>query len=550
MFHRTTDSDYEGLKDRLVGVMLFRVVAISVFLGATILRSVHNGVTFLHAERSYVAIIIFTYVASLGYALLLRNWGNFKLQGIIQLFVDLLLATVVCHLTGHVESQFVVLYPFMVIIAAILFYRPGAFIAASVGSVAIALLSIDMHFPFLPDLPGMARNTSELDPIQTIYVSFVNIFALFMIASLSSYLAQKVLNQGRRLERTEASLLDLAELYGAIVRSIPTGVVTLDALGRITFINRPGCGILERTPEGMVGRTVGEVIPEFLTGGGDGKEFGIRTGEGKVKLISVRSADLYDHLKMLVGSVLVFEDITAYRAMEEVVNRSERLVALGKVAASLAHEIRNPLAAITGSVELLGSGASLDDSAVLMKIVTGESMRLNDLIEKFLQYARPVPPRFEDVDLGQLVNDTVRVFRNDAEVEKRLEIVLEVEEEVAISADPGQVKQMIWNLLKNATQAIEAEGRISIRVGVNHDAEGGGRVEVIDSGSGITQEALPHIFEPFFTTKEKGTGLGLAIVHSIVTSHGGKVSVLSEPGKGSTFTVILAAEPVQAKTWP
>jgi two-component system sensor histidine kinase PilS (NtrC family) len=244
-----------------------------------------------------------------------------------------------------------------------------------------------------------------------------------------------------------------------------------------------------------------------------------------------------------MGSAVIFQDLTEMRAMEERVRRSEQLAELGRVAAGLAHELRNPLASMSGSVELLKGGGGLgQEERRLMDIVLREAARLDQLVTRFLEWSRPAPPRREATDLSRLLDETLAVFRNDPGAARvRLEADLGP---AAAACDPDQMRQVFWNLLANAAQAMDGTGG-RIRVSCAADADGV-RVVVADDGPGIEPSDLPRLFEPFFTTKREGTGLGLATVQRIVDAHGGTIEVESAPGRGAAFTVRLPAAPPAA----
>jgi two-component system sensor histidine kinase PilS (NtrC family) len=238
------------------------------------------------------------------------------------------------------------------------------------------------------------------------------------------------------------------------------------------------------------------------------------------------------------GWVIVFQDLTEFRRMEEAVRRSDRLAVVGGLAAGLAHEIRNPLAAMCGSVELLGGSPGLVESErQLLQIVQSEGKRLEALVRDFLSFAKPASPEIGTVDGHDLVVETAELFR--AETERRgVALAVDAEAGIALLADGPQMKQVLWNLLGNAADATSAGGSITV---VFRRRGKEALLSVTDSGAGIAREDLPRIFDPFFTTKERGTGLGLAIVHRVVEAHGGRIAVQSEPGKGSTFSVSLPA---------
>jgi two-component system sensor histidine kinase PilS (NtrC family) len=237
-----------------------------------------------------------------------------------------------------------------------------------------------------------------------------------------------------------------------------------------------------------------------------------------------------------LGTATVFQDLTRFRELELSAARSERLAAVGKLAAGLAHELRNPLASISGSVELLAVGAAAGaEDRKLLEIVMREAERLSKLVSDFLAFARPAPPRAASVSLPDLVHEVLRVFESDPHA-RQLELTEELAPAVA-SADASQLKQVLWNLLLNASEATPPGGSLAVTTGIS--TAGTVFVRVSDSGSGISPEDMERIFDPFFTTKPAGTGLGLATVHRVVEAHRGRIEVESRPGRGARFTVIL-----------
>jgi two-component system sensor histidine kinase PilS (NtrC family) len=238
------------------------------------------------------------------------------------------------------------------------------------------------------------------------------------------------------------------------------------------------------------------------------------------------------------GLVIVFQDLTPFREMEEAMRRNDRLAAVGKLAAGLAHEIRNPLASMCGSIELLGHAPGLaNKDRRLMEIVLREAERLEALVRDFLGFARPQEPQLTVVDVAAQLEEALVIFRGEL-ANRGLTLGTGIEPAVLVRADPAQLKQVIWNLLSNAADATSSGGRVSVRL-----FRLGTRAvfEVEDTGVGISNDDLPHIFDPFFTTKEKGTGLGLALVHRIIERHAGRIEVRSEAGSGTTFRIELAA---------
>jgi two-component system sensor histidine kinase PilS (NtrC family) len=263
----------------------------------------------------------------------------------------------------------------------------------------------------------------------------------------------------------------------------------------------------------------------------------LRAHDGRERTLGYATAPLAGGLG---GQVILFQDLTDLRQMEEAVRRADRLAVVGGLAAGLAHEIRNPLASMCGSIEVLGASPGLDEEErQLMSVVRSEAERLEALVREFLSFAKPISPAFEALDGSRAVTETVELFRQEV-AERGIEMVTRAEEPVFVRADSGQLRQVLWNLLGNAADATPPGGRVEVRISRQ---AGEGILEVADTGHGIADEDLERIFDPFFTTKERGTGLGLAIVHRIVEAHSGHLSVVSEVGKGTTFRVALPIAP-------
>jgi two-component system sensor histidine kinase PilS (NtrC family) len=329
------------------------------------------------------------------------------------------------------------------------------------------------------------------------------------------------------------------------VRSIGSGILTVDESGCITYLNPAAEVLTGRSNATARGQPLSSVVPELAEAvanheGRGRDEVRVRTAEGKSRILGFAIAPLAGKL----GQVVLFQDLTELRQMEDAMRRSQRLTVVGGLAAGLAHEIRNPLASMCGSIEILGGSPRLDSQErKLMHVVLSEAERLEALVRDFLAFARPPPPTLRPIDGGREVAETVELFRAQA-AGRGIELEAEAEAAVLVRADARQFRQVLWNLLGNAADATAAGGHVRVRLSRQ------GRqalLEVTDSGEGISEDDLERIFDPFFTTKERGTGLGLAIVHRIVEAHGGELSVRSEPGRGSTFTVALplAEAPVQ-----
>ncbi len=512
----------EPLHRRLVWLTLFRLVLVTVLLGGTAVvswRQVRDADDF---GIPLYWLILATYAGSLAVALLLRNSSRLGFGALAHVVFDVLLAGGLVALTGRSESVFLFMFLLAIVNGAILLGRRGAALGLvlSLGVYGLTLRAGGV----LPGVPGTTL--------------WAHAAAFVATAALATYLAEQLRSTGERLAAREVDLADVTALHGAIVQSVASGLLTVDPAGRITFLNRAG--------EQITGLDAGEVVGRRASAAMPG--FGVEARRGETEWVNARGDRLtlgFGRFPLFgqggrdLGSAVIFQDLTTLRAMEERVRRSERLADLGRVAAGLAHELRNPLASMAGSVELLSASEGLrSEDQRLMAIVLKEAARLEQLVARFLDYSRPVPPRLVPHDLGQLAAEVAAVFAGDpcaarVQVERALE-------PVTVACDPDQLRQVLWNLLLNAAQAAQPGsqgGTVRLRCGP--DGEGGGRVEVEDDGPGVAPADRARLFTPFFTTKPGGTGLGLATVHRIVEAHGGTVEVAAVEPHGARFTVHL-----------
>lgn len=536
----------DGLYRRLVWMTLLRIAVVSILLASAAALLFRADEKVLGAvEQALFSIVIVTYAASLGYLFVLRSAASWHRRlAWAQVAGDVLIAACLVWLTGGAESILVFMFPLAVVTAAVLLYRRGAVIAAALSCAALALVTVGLNAGGLPS-PSTGMSQTAMPPARLAFFLFAHGSAIFLSAALASYLAEQLRTARERLTLRELDYRALERLQESIVRSIASGIVTADRFGRVTFLNGSAeaiCGFALRDARGEpIERRLPALAGRLRPSAAERFEADHFTAGGERRRLGFAVSPLYDRDGSTQGHVVAVEDLTGIRAMEETLKRSERLAAVGAMAAGLAHELRNPLAAMTGSIQLLGEARALgDEDRRLMSIVLREADRLNGLVADFLQFARPSPKQLDPLDLREVVATTLTLFRNDP-TRRGVETVAELPQELPVVADAGQLNQVLWNLLANAADASAGEGRVRLRGGRD-----GGWVllEVEDDGPGIPAEDLPHVFEPFYTTKARGTGLGLAIVHSIVEGHGGQVHVRSQEGRGTAFTLWLPAREV------
>lgn len=515
----------DALHRKLVWLTLFRIATVTVLLGGTTLVNWQFGAQASEAVAPLYAIVAATYGASLVFSLLLRQRVLERSVAVAQIALDVAIAVAVVAATGLSESVFVFMFLLAIVNGAILLHRAGA--------VAAVLLTLAGYLGLVAGYhanPGAVRATI-----------FAHGAAFIATGLLAGWLTDQLRRTGERLAESEGDLAAVTALHESIVQSVTSGLVTLDPHGRITFLNRAGEQITGLSLARVAGAPAREFFPAFS---GEGREEAeLVTASGERRLLGYTVFDLHGRRGERSGTAVIFQDLTELRTMEMAVERAKRLADLGTVAAGLAHELRNPLASISGCVELLRSaqGLSAEDQRI-MRIVLREAGRLDGLLTRFLEFTRPAPPRHVRTDVAAVVGETLDVFSADPAA-AGLQLVRALSP-APVSCDPDQLRQITWNLVANAAQALREGGNGgTVRVSCEPGPDGGATLVVADDGPGIPAAALARIFTPFFTTKPSGTGLGLAVVHRIVDAHGGAIAVESTVGVGSRFTVRLPAGP-------
>ena len=525
------------LRKKLLWLSIFRMVATSLMLAALAVRLLSAPPALLSAEDSLsFTLIAAVYLLSLIYAVWLRRGRAREVAGWVQVLGDVVLATSLVYLTGGPESPFTFAYLVAIVAGSILLFQRGAVITAMASSAAFALLTLVLQWGLL----RLPQDAAVLSGDRLAFLLVSNVLAQFLIAVLAGYLSRQLAATGGRLSARESDLAALAELHRQILASMPSGLLTCGADGRVTFANRAAEQILGRDAGALNGRPAEEILPGVDALGGSTRRgmLEVPTPQGQRALGLTTSTLASDPSQRLV----VFTDLTELRRMEEELKRVDRLAALGKLSAQLAHEIRNPLAAMRGSAQMLTEAPEQKNAPRLAQILVRESDRLTQLVEDFLRFARPPPPMLRRCSLREVVTETLEMLSGDPAVSAAVVQTELGPEDVLAQADPDQVRQVLINMLRNAVAAVGPGGRVKVSLG---SAPGGGSAElrVWDSAGSIPPEDLTRVFEPFFTTRQGmgGTGLGLSTAHSIVRAHGGTVRVTSSRESGTEFVVSLPA---------
>ncbi len=518
---------------RIARMLLLRTVVISIVLGLSMWLLAAGG-NEPHGPAVWLqsGIIAATYLSSIVFGVLLRIGTPVRKVARPMHAVDLVVTSVFVYITGGAESPYTFLYALSIVSAGALSYRRGA-VTLTIGTiVAIATVAV-LAWGRVLDLPQAGRllpwEQSGGDFVRTLGIQLA---AITGVGALAFIFGDQLQRGAETLATTRKAAAEVLTLHQNIVRSLASGLITTAPDGTVLTANQAAADILRRTVPEITNHSIDASMPGLLGLIAEARELkraDLAIGDFVVGVTVSPLRDLDDHV---IGRVINFQDLTELRRLETHMRRSERLATVGELAAGVAHEIRNPLASISGSIELLRSTpqASEDDRA-LMNIVHREIQRLNVLIGDLLDYANPRPSQPVDFDLAVMVKETLQVARGD-QAFSEVELTCEVDSPLSLHADPAKLRQVLWNLLRNAADAAAEGGKhVSVEARGSKDEV---TITVIDDGPGIPADKIARIFDPFFTTKQKGTGLGLATTHAIVAEHGGRIDVSSEVGKGAS----------------
>lgn len=490
-----------------------------------------------------------TYLASLLYIVLLGWLREYlTLNAYLQFFGDLLLVTGLVYYFGGIASPFSMLYLIVIAVASTLLRRRAGFTVATAAYVLYATLLLTLFFHKIPTAQGIFEESVSIWRLT--YNLAVHLFGFYAVAVLTSYLAQNIARAEKELEEKREDLADLQMIHRDVIQSINSGLITTDLEGRITGINRAGQQILGKGEEELVGHHIAE---STLFTAEQWQSLSVaRSGKGRLRsdvtllrkgmsiYIGFSISPLTDAEGAHRGHIITFQDLTQWRKLEEEVRIKDRMAAVGELAAGIAHEIGNPLAAISGSVQILAkSPPERPEHRKLLDILLKESQRLDRTIKGFLQFARPKERSAVRFDVARLLTENFELLRNSQEVSPHHRLELDLDPPVApIVADPDQVSQIFWNLARNALRAMPDGGVLRV-TGRYRDHRY--VLQVSDSGRGMSDEERAKLFQPFKSFFDGGTGIGMAIVYRIVHEHGGRLAVDSQPGGGTTITVELPA---------
>jgi two-component system sensor histidine kinase PilS (NtrC family) len=534
------------LRRKLRWLMAIRVVISTVLLGSATFAQITAPGSF--PVDPFFFLIGLTYAMTAFYAVTLRQTERYRWLVDLQLAGDVLVISAFIYFTGGITSYFSSLYVLAIVAASTVQFRRGGVLVAGLsallyGGVVLAQYMTAeglLHDPWLlsPTLPP--RSVAQ-------YTYMLNTFGFVAVAVLSGSLAEGMRSAGARLEQASTQIAQLQALNQHVIDSLPSGLATTDRQGRVQTFNRAAEFITGCPSASVIGRPIAEVLQlsqttvDALTadlGGSRGRRMeGQYLRDGQPMEIGLSAANL-ETPGGRTGYLFTFQDVTEFKKLERDARMQQRLAAVGEMAAGIAHEIRNPLASMSGSIQILRQDLPLStEQEQLMDIVLRESERLNTTIGSFLAYARPQRFAIERFDVRRALNDAALLLRNSADVQDNHVIDVDVPDaELWYEADEGQIKQIVWNLATNGLRAMPDGGRLLLQG--TYGAEGV-VITVRDEGVGIPAAELEGLFQPFHGRFVKGSGLGLAIVHRIVTDYNGEIQVNSQPGHGTTVAVHL-----------
>jgi two-component system sensor histidine kinase PilS (NtrC family) len=543
----------EKSKRRLFILIISRIVIVTLFLGTTIFIDIrkHTFPVSQIAINYFYLIAAAIYFFSIIYILLFKFVKYLQYNIYLQITVDVILITFVIFMTGNTQVDYSLFYTLAIIYSVIFLGSIGGFIVATASSISYGLL---MEFQFYRIVPFISSIEYDynLKLTDVITNTLLHVVSFYVLAILASFVVEQEKKARYLLEEKESEFNQLDLLFRSIVESVYNGVMTINLYNMIKTFNRGAEEITGFTRAKVQNRKIEDLFPEFvpfLTVETINEQTQKRlevtiTGKKGNKInVGLSVSPLIGRYDNQIGNIVIFQDLTKIKQMEKKLEKSKNMALIGEMAAGLAHEMRNPLAAITGSIELLGQGLKLDGTDErLMQIILRGKDQLDGFARDFLSLARPVPVSRELVDLNEIVEEVLDYIKLNKNWTNKIKIIKVSSKNVKAFANKEPVRQIINNLVINAIQSMEEGGVLSIETKMaklEDDKMEYVELKVSDTGCGIKEDDLKKIFGPFFTNKEKGTGLGLTIVNHIVEGYNGKIKIESTLNQGTVCSVWL-----------
>jgi len=545
----------EGVDSRLRWLMLSRVAIVTFLLiVTTFIRFEKTEIFPEKALTSLYALCAITYFLSLAYLLLIKFVKKNRLNIYIQAVTDVVLITFLVYITGGISSIYSVFYPLVIIYAVLFLGKRGGLIIASASGILYGLLLDLEYYGIIHPINALAVHDYDMAAGYVFSRIFVHLVSFYIIGLLASFVVEQERRVRTLLAEKETAFDQLDLLHRSIIESVETGIMTINHQGRIKSFNRAAEEISGFAFADVENKNIVEVFPRFAEVREKIKEDDdkrssknryniefVRDKNNKL-ILSCLVSTLKDGTGRRIGDIVIFQDITSLIEMEEALEKSKRLAIIGEMAAGLAHEMRNPLASLSGSIQILKRDLQLSEvDEKLMQIILRGKDQLDHVIKDFLLLARPAPGQREKVFIKDIVESVIESIQYLPDWNDDIRVRLEFSDNIGVYANRTEIREVIWNLVINAVQSMPEGGDLSVETRKIYDSAHCESLEirVSDTGYGIDDKYLDRIFEPFFTTRERGTGLGLAIVNRIIEGYNGRILIRRGGEKGTICTVSL-----------
>jgi two-component system sensor histidine kinase PilS (NtrC family) len=522
-------ADAATLRKKIKALIVFRVVFVTLLLGSSFLFKGYEKLLNVHA-LSY--LIISLYALTIIYSLLLGKIKNLVAFAYTQLLLDVIFEIMLIYITGGIESWFSFTLILTIISSSIILNKRAGYITATCSSILYGVL-INLQFYTL--LPMISEGiTEEKDYLYNI---FIHIISFYLVAYLSGYLSSRLEKTVMKLEEKDIDLRDLEFFNREVVESLSSGLFTTDTAGNVLIFNRTAEKITGIKKRAVIGHRMDTVVPFFKFPFTVGRREDTIMVNGTNKMIGINISTLKGIDENIRGYIGIFQDLTQMKKLEAEMKQKEKMATIGELSSNIAHEIRNPLASLKGSIEMLKEDTVGEGyKKKLMEIALKEMERLNRIITDFLTYSRPTPPEFKRFELHSMLDETIELLKHVEQNKVGVSIRKDYSGTLEVNADPQKIRQVFWNLGINAIEAMPDGGELVIST---RNTDRVVEITFKDFGVGIDRKDTERIFYPFFTTKEQGTGLGLSIAYRIIEEHKGSINVNSSIGVGTVFEIIL-----------
>lgn len=549
------DLSKEKNKRRFFFLIISRIIIITIFLIITVFINIKKQLFTIPdiTINFFYFIVAVIYFFSAIYALLYKLRVSYRKNIFLQIAIDILAVTSLIFMFGNTQIDYSLLYTLIIIYSAIFLGRKGGVFVASISSIFYGIFINLEFYNLMPSLP-IIKIDYDIYTADAFTNLMVRITSFYFLAFLASFIVEQEKKTSVLLEEKESEFNQLDRLFRSIVESVYTGVMTINMNNIIKTFNNAAEEMTGFSRDSLQGRKLDDVFPEFVPFLTDEMinqqmsnriEMAIKGSTGNRINLGVSVSPLRGKHEKRIGNIIVFQDITKIKEMEKDLEKSRNMALIGEMAAGWAHEVRNPLAAITGSIELLKQGMELEGTNKrLMEIVLRSKDHLETFVRDFLLLARPVPANREPVDINGIIEEILESIKIKKDWNEKIEIKKKYSNAAGAFANKEQIRQIIYNLVLNAVQSMGKDGILSIETGKVQLNDGNEYTEIMisDTGCGIAEDDLEKIFEPFFTKKEKGTGLGLSIVNHIIEGYNGKIKIESIVNQGTTCRVLLRIE--------